>query len=135
MSKAKQTASRDTIRRVLHLIAPYRLLVLLSLVLAAVTVITTLYAPILTGLGVDLILGPGQVDLPGLVSLAIRLGLVVCVTSVSQWLMSLINNRITFQVVRDIRVRAFSHMEELPLSYIDAHRPGETISRMTTDVE
>ena len=135
MSKAKQTASRDTIRRVLKLIAPYRLLVLISLILAAVTVITTLYAPILTGLGVDLILGPGQVDLPGLVKLAIQLGIVVCVTSVSQWLMSLINNRITFQVVRDIRVRAFRHMEELPLRYIDAHRPGETISRLTTDVE
>lgn len=88
MSKAKQTASRDTIRRVLKLIAPYRLLVLISLILAAVTVITTLYAPILTGLGVDLILGPGQVDLPGLVKLAIQLGIVVCVTSVSQWLMS-----------------------------------------------
>ena len=137
MSKAKKPTggSSATVRRVLRLIAPYRVLVLLSLLLAAVTVVTTLYAPILTGLGVDLILGPGQVDLPALASLAVQFGIVVCVTSLCQWLMSLINNRITFQVVRDIRVRAFSHMEQLPLSYIDAHRPGETISRLTTDVE
>ena len=126
MSKTKQKAggSSATVRRVLKLIAPYRVLVLLSLLLAAVTVVTTLYAPILTGRGVDLILGPGQVDLSALASLAVQFGIVVCITSLSQWLMSLINNRITFQVVRDIRVRAFSHMEQLPLRYIDAPAPS-----------
>ena len=130
----RRPGSKDTIRRVLALIAPYRLRVALVLVLAAVTVASTLYAPILSGRGVDLILGPDQVNFPGLVRIGIQLAITIAITAVAQWLMSMMNNRITFQVVRDIRVRAFSHMEELPLSYIDAHRPGETISRMTSDV-
>ena len=136
MSASKKMEARGgTIRRVLQLIAPYRLLVVLSLALAAVTVVATLYAPVLTGRGVDMILGPGAVDFAGLARLGIQLCLVVFATALCQWLMSVINNRITFQVVRDIRVKAFSHMEQLPLKYIDAHRPGEAISRLTTDVE
>ena len=136
MSASKKMEARGgTIRRVLQLIAPYRLLVVLSLALAAVTVVATLYAPVLTGRGVDMILGPGAVDFAGLGRLGIQLCLVVFATALCQWLMSVINNRITFQVVRDIRVKAFSHMEQLPLKYIDAHRPGEAISRLTTDVE
>ena len=136
MSASKKMEARGgTIRRVLQLIAPYRLLVVLSLALAAVTVVATLYAPVLTGRGVDMILGPGAVDFAGLGRLGIQLCLVVFATALCQWLMNVINNRITFQVVRDIRVKAFSHMEQLPLKYIDAHRPGEAISRLTTDVE
>ena len=135
MSQQNKNLRPATMRRVLRLIAPYRALVLLSLLLAAATVVTTLYAPIVTGQGVDLIIGPGQVDFAGLGRLAVKLALLVAATAVCQWLMNVINNRITFQVVRDIRVHAFSHMEQLPLRYIDAHRPGETISRLTTDVE
>ena len=135
MSNKKLQASPGTIRRVWGLIAPYKLLVALSLALAAVTVVTTLYAPVLTGYGVDLILGPGRVDFPALGRIAVQIALVVLVTAASQWLMNVINNRITFQVVRDIRVQAFRRLEVLPLRYIDAHRPGETISRLTTDVE
>ena len=131
----RRPGSKDTIRRVLALIAPYRLRVALVLVLAAVTVASTLYAPILSGRGVDLILGPGQVDFPGLVRIGIQLGITIAITAVAQWLMSMMNNRITFQVVRDIRVQAFNHLQVLPLSYIDAHRPGDAISRITTDVE
>ena len=136
MSASKKMEARGgTIRRVLQLIAPYRLLVVLSLALAAVTVVATLYAPVLTGRGVDMILGPGAVDFAGLGRLGIQLCLVVFATALCQWLMSVINNRITFQVVRDIRVRAFEHLQVLPLKYMDAHRPGDAISRITTDVE
>ena len=140
MSKKKDSVrrkggSRDTIRRVLALIAPYRTRVVLVLVLAAVTVASTLYAPILSGRGVDLILGPGNVDFAGLIRIGIQLAITILVTVIAQRAMSLLNNSITFQVVRDIRVQAFDHLQVLPLSYIDAHRPGDAISRITTDVE
>ena len=135
MSRKKQTKSGATIRRVLGLIRPYRGQVALTLFLAALTVFTTLLAPVLTGKAVDLIVGPGQVDFAGLLRLAIAILVTIAVTAASQWLMGVVNSRITFQVVRDIRVQAFAHLEILPLSYIDAHRPGDTISRLTTDVE
>ena len=140
MSNAKKKrvslrSSKGTIQRVLKLIQPYRGLVLFTLLLAAVTVLTTLYAPILSGRGVDLIVGQGNVNFPALGKIAIQFGVTVCVTSICQWLMNMVNNRITFQVVRDIRVQAFQHMEILPLSYMDAHKPGDAISRINTDVE
>ena len=135
MSRKKQMKSGATIRRVLGLIRPYRGQVVLTLFLAALTVFTTLLAPVLTGKAVDLIIGPGQVDFAGLLKLAIAILVTIAVTAASQWLMGVVNSRITFQVVRDIRVQAFAHLEILPLSYIDAHRPGDTISRLTTDVE
>ena len=135
MSKKKQTKSGATIRRVLSLIRTYRGQVVLTLFLAALTVFTTLLAPVLTGKAVDFIIGPGQVDFAGLLKLAIAILVTIFVTAASQWLMGVVNSRITFQVVRDIRVQAFAHLEILPLSYIDAHRPGDTISRLTTDVE
>ena len=132
---APSGGSAATIRRVLQLIAPYRALVILTLVLATITVVSTLYAPVLTGHGVDLIVGPGEVDFAALGRVAVRLVAVIAVTAVSQWLMGMVNNRITYQVVRDIRVQAFEHLERLPVRYIDAHRPGDAISRITTDVE
>ncbi|MBE5036329.1 ABC transporter ATP-binding protein [Subdoligranulum sp. DSM 109015] len=137
MSKQKKLRKADaaTIRRVLALIAPYRLSVAATLVLAAVTVISTLYAPVLTGQGVDLIVGPGDVDFAALITLGVQLLVTILITVTAQWVMNLVNNRITFQVVRDIRVKAFEHMQVLPLSYMDAHRPGDAISRITTDVE
>ena len=137
MSKQKKLRKADaaTIRRVMDLIRPYRLSVAATLVLAAVTVISTLYAPVLTGRGVDLIVGPGNVDFAALIALSIQLVVTILITVAAQWLMNLVNNRITFQVVRDIRVKAFEHMQVLPLSYMDAHRPGDAISRITTDVE
>ena len=137
MSKKKKLRKADaaTIRRVMNLIRPYRLSVAATLVLAAVTVISTLYAPVLTGRGVDLIVGPGNVDFAALLTLGTQLVATILITVVAQWLMNLVNNRITFQVVRDIRVKAFEHMQVLPLSYMDAHRPGDAISRITTDVE
>lgn len=137
MSKphVKIQLNRSTIRRVLALIRPYAGYVALTLTLAAITVLTTLLAPVLSGKAVDLILGPGQVDFAGLAKLAAAMGVTIACTALAQWLMNVVNNRITFQVVRDIRIRTFQQLEVLPLKYMDAHRPGDAISRITTDVE
>lgn len=133
MSKTKP--NRSTIRRVLALIRPYTGSVVLTLTLAVLTVFTTLLAPVISGKAVDLILGPGQVDFAGLGKLAVAMAATILCTAVAQWLMNVVNNRITFQVVRDIRIQAFQQLEILPLKYMDAHRPGDAISRITTDVE
>ena len=137
MSQVQSTplSRRSTVRRVLALIRPYAGLVALTLTLAVVTVVTTLLAPVISGKAVDLILGPGQVDFAGVARLAVAMAATIACTSLAQWLMNVVNNRITFQVVRDIRVKAFAHLEVLPLKYMDAHRPGDAISRITTDVE
>ena len=135
MSKQKQKVNKGTLRRVLELIRPYAGLVVLTLVLAVVTVVTTLLAPVISGKAVDHIIGPGQVDFSGVGKLAIAMAGTVACTAVSQWLMNVVNNRITFHVVRDMRVRTFEQLEQLPLKYMDAHRPGDAISRITTDVE
>ena len=135
MSKQKQKVNNGTLCRVLELIRPYAGLVVLTLVLAVVTVVTTLLAPVISGKAVDLIIGPGQVDFGGVGKLAIAMAGTVACTAVSQWLMNVVNNRITFHVVRDMRVRTFEQLEQLPLKYMDAHRPGDAISRITTDVE
>ena len=135
MSKRKQKVNKGTLRRVLELIRPYAGLVVLTLVLAVVTVVTTLLAPVISGKAVDHIIGPGQVDFGGVGKLAIAMAGTVACTAVSQWLMNVVNNRITFHVVRDMRVRAFEQLEQLPLKYMDAHRPGDAISRITTYVE
>ena len=135
MSKRKQKVNKGTLRRVLELIRPYAGLEVLTLVLAVVTVVTTLLAPVISGKAVDHIIGPGQVDFGGVGKLAIAMAGTVACTAVSQWLMNVVNNRITFHVVRDMRVRAFEQLEQLPLKYMDAHRPGDAISRITTDVE
>ena len=135
MSKQNKKSNQNTIRRVLQLIRLYTPLVILTLILALITVVTTLLAPVLTGNAVDMILGPGAVDFAGLGKLALEIAGTILCTAVAQWLMNAVNNRITFQVVRDMRVRAFEQLELLPLKYMDAHRPGDAISRITTDVE
>lgn len=133
--KSKTKLNRSTIRRVLTLIRPYTGSVVLTLTLATITVFTTLLAPVISGKAVDLIIGPGQVDFAGLAKLAVAMAATILCTAVAQWLMNVVNNRITFQVVRDMRVKAFEQLEILPLKYLDAHRPGDAISRITTDVE
>ena len=132
MSKKTDTG---TVRRVLGLIRPYTGWVVLTLTLALITVVTTLLAPVITGRAVDRILGPDAVDFGGVARLAAVLAVTIGCTSLAQWLMNVVNNRITFQVVRDMRVQAFEKLESLPLKYMDAHRPGDAISRITTDVE
>ncbi len=127
--------NRQTLRRILRYIRPYWPLVILSLLLSALTVGLTLYVPILTGRGVDYIIGKDQVDFTGLLAVITGILLSVAVTAVAQWIMSHINNKITYRVVRDLRVQAFDHLEELPLSYVDRHSSGDLISRIVTDID
>lgn len=125
----------STLKRILEYIAQYRFGVLTSLFLAAVTVATTLYAPVLIGQGVDLIVAPGQVDFAGLGKILMQMGLVIAITALSQWLMNHINNQITYRVVRDIRTKAFDHLEVLPLKYLDSHPTGDVLSRIIADID
>ena len=135
MKRQKEAAQKETLKRILGLIHPYWWMAALILLFAVITVAATLYGPILIGQGVDLIIGQGNVDFAGLRSLILQFLLMIAVTGISQWLMSLMTNRITYQVVRDMRVQAFNRMEELPLKYMDNHQPGDALSRIITDVE
>ena len=130
--KEKQIA---TIKRILTYIKQYRFWGAASLILAVVTVATTLYAPILVGDGVDLIVDQGLVDFPGLLVILEKVAVVIAITGLSQWLMNHINNKITYRVVKDIRTKAFDRLEELPLSYVDSHRHGDIISRIIADID
>lgn len=125
----------DTVKKVLRLLKPYVPILILSFGFAMITVIFTLYAPILIGQGVDLILAKGKVDFHGITEILMKLAGVTVITSLTQWLMNLCNNRITYRVVNDVRTNAFSHLQKLPLKYIDAHQYGEIISKVITDVE
>lgn len=135
MHKQKKENNKETIIRVLQMIKPYWWQVILCLVLASITVAATLYVPIVTGDGIDYMIGEGKVDFTKLSQIVILLGIVTAVSAFAQWLMSMVTNHITYQVVRDIRIQAFNHMEKLPIKYIDSHQPGETLSRITTDVD
>ena len=132
----KMTADdAKTIKRILHYIENYRGHVILSVLLAAVTVVLTLYIPILTGQAVDTIVGPGEVDWTTLLQILERMGFMILVTAFAQWVMNHINNVVTFRVVQDIRTKAFNHIEELPVSYLDAHPAGDLTSRVITDID
>ena len=135
MSKAKQKAQPGTMKKVLEYLRPYMGLVALSVLLAAVTVALTLYVPVLIGRAIDLIVGPGQVDMPGILRLILRIAIVVAAMAAVQWVVNTINNKITFQVVRDVRAQAFAKLQILPLSYIDSHPTGEIVSRVIADVD
>lgn len=126
---------KTTLKRILDYIGAYKWGVLLSLFLALITVVTTLYAPILIGQAVDLIVAPGRVEFEGIMRILKRMALVICLTGVSQWLMNHLNNIITYRVVKDIRTKAFDHLEILPLRYIDGHPSGDVISRVIADID
>lgn len=126
---------KNTIKRVLSFIKPYQHYVWLSLFFALITVITTLYAPIVTGDAIDFIIDKGKVDFVSLKPLLVKFGVVILITALSQWLMSLCNNKITYQVVKDIRVSAFERLNHLPLRYIDNKQYGEIVSRVINDVD
>lgn len=139
MSKDKkkklQGFDKAVLKRVLTHIKKYRILVILSFVCAMITVASTLYAPILTGDAIDLIVGKGLVDFDGIKDIVYTFLMVTVVTVISQWFMNIINNHITYSVVRDIRIEVFNHMEELPLSYIDSHKHGDIVSRIVSDID
>ena len=131
----KKVNNKKTLRRILHYIRPYTALVILSLLLSALTVGLTLYIPILTGRGVDYIVGEGQVDFTGLMAVIAGILISIAVTAVAQWVMNHINNKVTYRIVRDLRVQAFDHLQELPLSYVDRHSSGDLLSRVITDID
>ena len=123
------------LRKVLRRIAPHWMLLAGTLLLALACVACQLYVPILVGRGVDCILGPGQVDFETLGTILLWIGLTAAAGALAQWCMGELNNRITFQVVRDLREEAFRHIQELPLRYLDRHPHGETVSRIVADVD
>lgn len=127
--------NKSTLKKVWKYINRYRFSLCMSILLAAVTVALTLYVPILVGYAVDNIVGAGNVNYSGLIKLLIQIGVVVGITAVGQWIMNTINNKITYNVVRDIRDEAFRKIEHLPLSYIDSHPSGEIVSRVIADAD
>ena len=135
MNNQLEKKNQDTMKKVFKLIRPYMHYLILSLIFAAISVALTLYAPILSGNAIDLILSKGHVDFPGVFQILKKYAVVIILTGVAQWLMNLCNNKITYRVVKDVRIRAFAKLQELPLKYIDSHQYGETISRIITDVE
>lgn len=133
--KMDRAGSARTLKRVLSYIKKYRVSVIFSIVLATVTVALTLYVPVLTGQAVDCILGPGQVDYQMLVQILLKIAVIVLITAAAQWMMNHINNQITYKVVKDIRTKAFNHLEVLPLSYLDRHPAGDVVSRIIADID
>lgn len=127
--------NKKTIRRVWKYIKKYRGFLCLSILLAAVTVALTLYIPILVGYAIDGIVGEGNVDFGRIAKILVQIAVVTGATAVGQWIMNTVNNKITFNVVRDIRDAAFKRLERLPLSYIDKHSSGEIVSRVIADAD
>ena len=134
--KKPSLASQGAVmRRVLRYIGPHLSLVVLSLALCLISVALTLYVPILVGRAVDCIVGPNAVDFAALKPILLTIAVCIVVTAAAQWLMNALHNRITYDTVRDIRRDAFAHIQNLPLSYLDAHPTGDTVSRMIADVD
>ena len=135
MKKTKHAPDRAVLRQVLSCLRPYLAPALLSILLSAVSVALTLYVPVLLGRAIDHIVGPGQVDFAAIGRLLGRIALMVGATAVLGWVVTTIHNQITFRVVRDVRNRAFAHLQQLPLSYLDGQPVGGIVSRLIADVD
>ena len=127
--------NNKTVKKVLKYIGKYKYLLPVSILLALITVALTLYVPILIGDAIDLMIGVGQVDIPKVIEILMLAVALIVATALSQWLMSMINNRIAFHVARDVRRDAFAKIERLPLSYLDTHSHGDLLSRTVNDTE
>lgn len=125
----------STLRKIFSVVGKYNLLLVLSLLFSLVTVFASLYVPVLTGRAIDLVIGKNAVDMQGVLSILIKIGIVVIAAGVSQWLVNFFNNKVSFNVVRDLRKRAFGKLSRLPLSYIDSHKHGDIISRIISDAD
>ncbi len=130
-----KTSQADTLKEVMHHLGKYRIFLVFSVLLAAVSVALTLYIPKLTGNAVDYIVSKGNVDFPGVFRVMLQIGICTLTTALAQWLMNVCNNKMTYQVVRDIRNEAFRKIEILPLKYIDGHPYGDVVSRVIADVD
>lgn len=132
---SRQKAPSGTLKKVLGFISDYKLSVIFSLILAALSVALTLYIPLLFGDAIDLIIGKGNADIPGIIKILLKAGALAFVCAVLTWIMNTLNNKITYSVVMDIRNRAYTKINSLPLSYIDSHPAGDTVSRMISDAD
>lgn len=135
MKKVVNENQKSTLRKVLRYIRRYWGYLGASIILAAVTVALTLYLPILIGQAVDRIVGKGAVDFAGIFVILRKMAVIIGLTAVAQWIMNACNNKITYNVIRDIRTEAFEKIEKLPLKYLDAHSYGEIVSRVIADVD
>ena len=131
----KTGSNKDIIKQVLNYIGKYKIFLVFSIIMAAVSVILTLYIPILTGEAVDCIIGPNEVDFSAVFEILKRMAIIIVITAIVQWLMNTCNNKIAYQVVRDVRDEAFKKLEILPLKYIDGHSHGDIVSRIIADVD
>lgn len=135
MKDTRKTEQLEIIKKVLDYIGKYKIFLVASVILAAVSVILTLYIPILTGQAVDYIIGPAHVDFAAVFDVLVTMAIVIGLTAIVQWLMNACNNKIAYQVVRDVREDAFRKLEILPLKYIDGHDHGDIIGRVIADVD
>ena len=135
MAKKMEAGQTQTLKKVLRYMKPYSFFLLLSVILAAITVASTLYLPLLIGKAVDCIVGKGNVNFDGLIAVLIKMAVMIGITALAQWIMNVCNNKLTYQIVRDIRNEAFEKIEILPLKYIDGHAHGEIVSRVIADVD
>ena len=135
MKKNKPSIDKGSVRKVISCLRPHMLWFIISLLLAVVSVATTLYIPILIGDAIDKIPEMGMVDFEAVVAILIKIGICIAIGALAQWLMNVCNNKITYEVVKDIRDQAFQKLQKLPIRYLDAHRTGETVSKIITDVE
>ncbi len=131
----KSANSLPTVKKVLKYLAKYKILFVISLILAILIVASTLYIPILVGRAIDMAVGENNVDFEGIHNILINIGILSAITALLQWIMNVCNNRITFGIVRRLRRDAFKKIQELPLSYIDSHSVGDTVSRVIGDVD
>ncbi len=131
----KDPDNKKTLKRILVYLKPYGGWIFLSFFLSFVVVGFTLYVPIMTGKAVDKIVAAGKVDFSGLMVIIFGILISIIITSCAQWLMNHVNNKITYHVVKDLRIQAFDHLQVLPLSYVDQHASGDLISRIVTDID
>lgn len=131
----EENNTKEILKKVLNHIGKYKIFLILSIILAAVSVALTLYIPILTGNAVDCIIGAGAVDFAGILVILKKMAVIIIITAIVQWLMNTCNNKIAYQVVRDVRDEAFRKLEILPLKYIDGHSHGDIVSRIIADVD
>ena len=134
-SEKKQKSQAATLKEVIRRLGRYRIFLVFSILLATVSVALTLYIPKLTGHAVDYVIGKGKVNFPGVIQVMIQIGVCTLITALAQWLMNVCNNKMTYQMVQDIRNEAFHKIEQLPLKYIDGHPYGEVVSRVIADVD
>lgn len=127
--------NKEIIKRIFSYVKRYNHFMFLSLLLSVVSVAGTLYIPVLVGRAIDLIVDTGNVDISGIIPILISIGVIIGITAICQWIINVFNNKITFGVVRDMRDKAFSKLEKLPISYIDSHPSGDIVSRVISDAD